>query len=698
MEIEILKENIFNIFSEKKHSLLDRYGFLKNDWRKANFKKTKKGNTLLIETGKFTLNFKDGKISSLTCRNKKNGKVLLRGKFYTKQGQYIAEFDIDKNEKFVGLGDQTREKIEHRGTFADMWIKNVDSYIPIPFLMSSKNYGIFVNTTYRHYWNIGKSNPDKLYIILPEGNFNIYIFGGDSFYELLSSYTDLTGKSCFPPKWSFGLWFICRTQANDFEVISDALNFRDRKIPCDVIGLEPGWMEKFYDYSTEKKWHPEKFPIPPYAPNGPHTFISALKRMGFKIELWLCNDYDLIYEEERKTGNEITEKKAEIIFSEDDKEKDTHFTEPVRMDKITKIKESWFEHLKKFIDQGIDFFKQDGALQVCEHPDRLWGSFLTDKEVHNLYPLLYSRQMFEGIKDHTGKRPCCFTPAGWAGLQKYTGTWTGDTGGGEKTLVASLNLAFSGHSLITCDMEVTTREGIHYGFLLPWAQVNSWNYFRHPWLLGDELFPVFLDYARLRYQLIPYIYTYAYNSHKTGIPIIRPLPLEFPEDKNTYNILNEYFLGRELLITAFSKEIYIPEGKYLDLWENKVYKGKNKFKYNPPENRGGGLFLRENSILPLGPVIQYTEEKTDKGFTVLIFISKGEKAEFSLYDDDGISFNYQKGNFLTYNFSAEYRGGNLIINLPEKLKIENIIVYLEKKPEKIIQKGNEVNSILFKQV
>ena len=100
----------------------------------------------------------------------------------------------------------------------------------------------------------------------------------------------------------FGLWYICRTQADDYEAVNDALNFRKEEIPCDVIGLEPGWMAKDYDLSITKSWNPDKFPIPAWSKNGPYNFIDAIKRMGFHFELWECNEYDLAYEEERRLG------------------------------------------------------------------------------------------------------------------------------------------------------------------------------------------------------------------------------------------------------------------------------------------------------------------------------------------------------------------------------------------------------------
>lgn len=681
MEIKTVTDSIFRIFLSPSNSPLNRYGFITEPEGQADVKVKRKGESISLKTKKAVLVSEKNRIE---IKDIKKNKVVLHGEISVTDKEKIITIDTSKREKFFGLGDQTRERIEHSGSSADMWVKNVVSYMPIPFLMSSRGYGIFVNTTYRHYWDIGKKYSDKLRIIIPEGNLDIYFFVGNDLKEILELYTTITGRPCLPPEWSFGLWFICRMQADVFEVMSDALNFRDRKIPCDVIGLEPGWMEKFYDYSTEKTWHPERFPIPSYAPNGPHTFISALKRMGYKLELWLCNDYDLSYEAERRIGNDITKKEEKNVFYEDDKEKDVHFTEPVKMDKITKPDQPWFEHLKKFIEQGVDFFKQDGALQVCEHPDRKWANGMDDKEMHNLYPLLYSQQMYEGFKEYTGRRPCCFTPCGWAGLQRYTGTWTGDTGGGPKTLVACLNLALSGHSLVTCDMEVTTEEGIHYGFLLPWAQINSWNYFRHPWLLGDRLFKILSEYAQLRSRLVPYIYTYAYLSHISGIPIMRPLVLEYPEDDKAPYILNEYFLGRELLVTAFSKDIYLPSGKWCDFWTGKIYEGPLSFSYEVPEGKGGGLFIRENSIVPLGPLRQYVEQETDEGFTLHIFIEQGNKAEFNLYKDDGITFEYQKGKFNIYKIQADYlQNGKLVIKIPDEVKIEKIYINSSQKPASV---------------
>jgi alpha-glucosidase (family GH31 glycosyl hydrolase) len=216
------------------------------------------------------------------------------------------------------------------------------------------------------------------------------------------------------------------------------------------------------------------------------------------------------------------------------------------------------------VDEGAHWFKQDGANQVLEHPDRLWGNGMTDARMHNLYPLLYSRQMLQGFREHTGLRTFTFTPSGWAGLQALTGTWTGDTGGGEGPLVACLNLSLSGHGMNTCDMDVTTPAGIQFGMMLPWAQLNSWNYWRHPWLQGERLQAIFTDYARLRYRMLPYIYSLAREARETGLPMMRAMPLHWPDASDAYDCLRQYMFGPSLLVSAFTDEVWLPEG----IWHN----------------------------------------------------------------------------------------------------------------------------------
>jgi alpha-glucosidase (family GH31 glycosyl hydrolase) len=239
-------------------------------------------------------------------------------------------------------------------------------------------------------------------------------------------------------------------------------------------------------------------------------------------------------------------------------------------------------------------------------------------------------------------------------------------------------------------MEVTTKEGIHYGFLLPWAQVNSWNYFRHPWLQGAELCAIFRDYAQLRSKLIPYLYTYAHQAHASGIPMMRPLVLEFPEDPKATTVLTQYFLGRELLVSAFSEQVYLPAGKWWNFWTGEVIAGPKTIRYSPPPNRGGGLFAPANSIIPLGPVKDYVGQPTSEGLTLEVFVERGGTAEFVLYEDDGVSFAFENGKFRLHRLTATFHDQQLRIDVPPKVRIESIRSHLEVEPKRVALNGKEI--------
>ena len=580
-------------------------------------------------------------------------------------GKGVARFRADPDEDWIGFGDQTRERLYHRGRQVDLRVTNVTSYAPVPFFMSTRGYAVLINTTHRVVCDMCKADPDHFTWRDDRGVVDYYVMAGGGFRELIFLYTDLTGKPKLPPLWAFGLWYICRTQANDFEAVSDAHNFRREEIPCDVLGLEPGWMEKSYDLSTDKCWSTERFPIPSYCVNGPHNFFNAIQRMGFHMELWLANEYDLSYEAERwAKANTTASDGAPSAQYHENAEVDEHFAGARRVDQITDPEKPWFEHLKKFVDQGIDFFKQDGAFQVLEHPDRVWGNGMLDAEMHNLYPLLYARQMYEGFAEHTGRRPVVFTCAGWAGFQAWCGTWTGDTGGRLDTLGGMLNTATVGHSWATNDMEVAEKEGVHFGYLQPWSQINSWNYFRMPWLQGPELSAMHRYYGRLRSRLIPYIYSWARQSTLTGYPLMAPLTLEYPDDAECREVLSQYLLGRDLMVVIYKRNAYFPAGKWRDFWTGEIIEGGRWREIDWPQNRGGGLFVRAGGIVPMGPVMQYRGEKPVDPIEAYIFPDT-EQTTTEFYEDDGVTLKHQDGEWAVTVIRAHDRGDTVTIEVEE---------------------------------
>jgi alpha-glucosidase len=647
---------------------LIRYGLFNDDWADVAFQIEEGDGSVTVRTDLLAVTISADETIAVADAE---GRELLREAEPAMPGPapgFRVRFALPPEARFVGLGDQTRERIEQRGEKGDLWICNVTSYIPIPFVISSEGYGLLFNTTRRLFYDLGATSEDWFGFEAEEASLDYYLICGPTPAAIINRYTQITGRPMLPPHWAMGLWFICRTQADARELVDDCMSFRREGIPCDAIGLEPGWMAQNYDYSINKQWHPERFPIPSYE-RVKYTFFGAAQRMGFKPGLWLCCDYDLSYEEERRVAPDLKAdqgraeaEQARAAFAEGH-EVDEHLIQARRMDGLTDPEQPWFEHLKKFVDEGAHWFKQDGSNQVLDHPDRLWGNGMRDAEMHNLYPLLYSKQMLLGFREHTGRRTFPFTPAGWAGLQRWTGTWTGDTGGEVGPLVACLNLSLSGHGLSTCDMQVTTPEGIHFGMLLPWAQLSSWNYFRHPWYQGERLQGIFTDYARLRYSLLPYLYSCAWEAHTTGMPMLRAMPLAYPEDPESYGCLRQYMLGPSLLVGAFTDKVYLPEGDWYNFWTGERMAGGGWVEPRVPEDRGGPLLVPAGAIIPYGPGVDYVGQRPDDELTVHLYA--GAAGRFVLYEDDGTTFAFEEGACRIQEIRQEPTDGGMRVVIEE---------------------------------
>ncbi len=644
LTVQAVLPDVFRVrFSDAesdRESMLTRYGILKTGdhpdavWQESDSRPTLFycGATVELDPSECRLTVANEKVKiclQFTQRLAKNG--LDQG--------FAITLDLDETERLFGLGDETRTMVMKRGHKADLWQANVSCYGPIPYVMSSRGWGLLVNCTYRHTYDLGAEDPSRLLVDSPKGLLDFYVFLGGTLSSTLNLYTDIAGKPLLLPKAAYGLTFVCNEEEGARELLENCRDFRREGIPCDIMGLEPGWMETHYDFSVNKKWDPTRFYIPHWNPDnqsGPWTFFASLRRMGFQLSLWLCNDYDLLWEEEKEEQTRSTRDFSGAAIN------DAHLSQAIYMDTITKPGEPWFEHLKKFVDNGASAFKLDGANQTLEHPDRLWAGKYFDDEVHNVYPVLYGKQMKEGYAAYTGKRALIYSACMYAGTQRYCATWAGDTGGGYETLVSILNLGLSGHSNATCDMEANTVEGIHYGSLLPWTQLLGWRNWLHPWFLGDGLEEAFRYYTRLRSSLFWYLYSAAYEAAFTGMPMARALSLAYPDRPAYDSIMTEYMLGRSLLVGAFDSTITLPDGTWTDFWTGEECDGNTSFSYTPPENRGGALFVKAGAILPLQDWAPCLTGYRPKQLTLHLYPGDGE---FPLYEDDGETYGYQQGEY-----------------------------------------------------
>jgi alpha-glucosidase (family GH31 glycosyl hydrolase) len=209
-----------------------------------------------------------------------------------------------------------------------------------------------------------------------------------------------------------------------------------------------------------------------------------------------------------------------------------------------------------------------------------------------------------------------------------------------------------------------------------------------PWVQGDELTGLHRYYAELRSRLFPYLYSSARITTKTGLPLLQPLTIAYPEDKNCRENLHQYLLGPGLMVGIYKKNMYFPTGKWKDYWTGQIIEGSQQKDISWPDNRGGALYINSGAIIPMGPVMQYRGEKPLDEITLYVFPDRKETS-FDLYEDDGVSFDYEKGNYSTTRISAKKTDAASIIEIGKtagtfensvKQRTWNIILNLAAKP------------------
>ncbi|TMV43969.1 helix-turn-helix domain-containing protein [Paenibacillus mesophilus] len=567
---------------------------------------------------------------------------------------FEVHFLLSGDEMMYGLGDETRERIQHRGHAADMKVDATNRHAPVPFLMSSKGWGLLVNTTWRHRIDIAHTYADRLFISGQEGDLDYFLFVGDDYAELLDCYTEVAGRPLMMPIWAYGLTFTCHSYTNAREMIDDALNFRRDGIPCDMIGLERGWMEEDNDGKIPFpfRWDLNRFRVSSSS-NYTAPFIDTLHNHGFKMSLWLYCRYDVSLEDEH----------------------------------------SFYAQLRQFVELGVSSFKMVVPGNSFQHPTGIWGNQMSDTEIRNLYPLLLSKQMHQGFQKQTGRRSMNYIAVGYTGLQQYAATWAGNSQG-ESTLISVLNHGLTGHANTTSDMDVSTPEGIHFGFLQAWSLVNSSGFWCHPSILKNDLLLTFKHYAKLRYSLIPYIYSAAHTAARTGMPIVRAMPLCFPEDPLSNRLLNQYMFGDSFLVAAFTNQVYLPNGEWIDYWTGERHAGPKWLTPAIPSPAGGPLYVRAGAIIPTWTAGDCIDDK-QKEIIGLHFYPHGE-SNYTLLEDDGTTYSYLQQEIAETKICCSAKNTSLRAEIglrtglydgmPSR-RIYDVQVHLDAKPFKVTVNG-----------
>ena len=693
VSVEACSGSIFRIkVSPRKdftESLMERYELIKTDWSEVKTDISDKGGVWTLKTPEYSLAI-NKKTGVMTVKDAKGGKVIREVRFLPEKeglcgemrsfinekyadlkvadngggiigddnGKFgevdkheipaadavsILSFSMEDGERFYGGGSTSRDHIQHRGEFLRMWTTYQQTEIPMPFMMSSRGWGVYNNSTRKSFFDIGNQQKTKFNIINTFDEADFFLMMGKDMPAILNEYTLVTGRTYVLPKWAYGLCFGPNMREEQFDILNDAVRFRQFDVPCDVFWLEPQWMEKRYDFSTKKKWNYDRFSPEPYwlqdqYPKTMHNrlFIGKLRSMGFHLGLWLCEEYDLSIQEEdiiaERTGGKLSGQ------------------------------EHWMDHLTVFMDQGVEGFKLDPARTIDNHTNWEYYNGRTDKEMHNLNQVLLPKQMRELGRKYNGKRTWHHYCGGWSGTQRWTASTSGDNGGGKTALYDQLNLGMSGFLNTSCDVMSVPRElemqGLHFGLFLPWVQINSWFSMMHPFYYAKEEQDIYRFYVKLRYSLAPYIYSMALEAAQNGMPIVRSMPLCFPEDRNCDDMTYQYMFGDNFCVGIFTNEIYLPKGTWTDAWsgEKIVSKGET-FTREYPSNRAGLLFIREGAIIPTQPDVEYLGARPFDRVILKVY-PHGDSA-YTMLDDDGESYEYENGCIASTLFESHERDGGV---------------------------------------
>ena len=588
---------------------------------------------------------------------------------------------LGEGEHFYGLGDKTGF-LDKRGYEYEMW--NTDNPAPqvdcfkalyksIPFFMALNGghaYGIFLDNTFRSWFNMGQESEDYYWFAAAGGNLDYYYIAGDGLPRVLERYTRLTGTCPLPQLWTLGYhqsrWGYMAQE--DVQAIAD--NLRSNDIPCDAIHFDIDYMQNYKVFT----WNMERYH------GDPKSFLSSLAAQGFKPVV--INDPGVkqeagypIYEEGVEQGYFAATPEGEVyinaVWPGDAAYPD--FGNPA-------VQEWWGNHQKFLLDMGVRGVWNDmnePASFKGPLPDDVVFSDGTRKaphaEIHNVYGHFMAKAAYEGLKRLDGRRPFVITRACYAGTQKYSTAWTGDNHSIWAHLQMAVpqlcNLGLSGMPFAGTDLggfgSDTTPE-----LLVRWVQFACFSpLFRNhaalgsrpqePWQFGPRVLEIYRKYVKLRYQWLPYFYDLFWEEERTGAPILRPLVFHYPDDETARTCNDEFMAGDRVLAAPVVQQgvrqrlVYLPRGEWYDYWTREKFTGPVSFVRETPLDLCP-IYVKAGSVIPMAPPQSYVGETEPDTLLLDVFPGQGT---WDHWLDDGESFGYREGKYHQYRFTVRPDGG-----------------------------------------
>lgn len=495
-------------------------------------------------------------------------------------------------------------------------------YKPIPFFMSNRGYGMFMHTSAPVTCDFGATYIGLNKMFMGDENLDLFVFFGEP-KDILDEYTDLVGKPGMPPLWSFGTWMSRITYFSEKEGYDVAANIRKNKYPCDVIHFDTGWFD--VDWQCDYKFSENRF-------QNPQQMLKDLKSQGFHVCLWQLPYFtpkNRYFPELIKKDMYVKNGNGELPY------------EDVVLDFSNPETVKWYQDkLAGLLNIGVSAIKVDFG--EAAPLNGIYASGKSGWYEHNLYPVRYDMAVSE-ITKKLHNENIMWARAAWAGSQRYPLHWGGDAAttntGMLGTLRAGLSFGLSGFSFWSHDMGgfvKSTPEDLYcrwlpFGFLTSHTRAHGAPP-TEPWLYDSKrVQDVFRKSAEMKYRLMPYVYAQAKECTEKGLPMLRALFVEFPDDPGAWKVDDEYLFGSQILVAPLlesgitGRTVYLPEGKWIDYQTEKVYEG------GWHRIEAGSLpiimLVRDGSVLPHLKLAQSTSEMDWSKMSLKVYSADKKQAE-----------------------------------------------------------------------
>lgn len=540
----------------------------------------------------------------------------------TTDGRRLATetYALRPGEAVFGFGEQFG-RLEKSGQTIDLDMVEATgtttprAYKNVPFFWTTRGYGVFWHTTARATAWVGSRNTADIQVAIEDDHLDQFVFVGDP-KTILDRYTTLTGKAHVPPRWSFGWWQSKISYSSAAEALDIVGRYRDAGLPIDVLHLDTHWFAE--DWRCDLEFDAQRFP-------DPAGFLAEMRALGVKVSLWqlpYIPEGSALFDEIDAVGGFVGHPAGGIYdvglcFTPgfEGRVGCIDFTNP---DGVA----IYQRHLRRLHDLGAAAIKADFGEEAPL--DGVYHDGTPGHLAHNQYPLLYNRAVAEATHDATGEW-VIWARSAWAGSHRYPLHWGGDSSSNWDNLgpqfAAGLSLGASGFTFWSQDIGgFLTVDPVGGDLLVRWIQAGL--LVSHSRIHGantrelDTLPPETLDAIRpalaLRYQLLPYLTGEAHRSASAGLPMARPLVVEFPDDPTTWHIDDQWLLGEHLLVApqlepSGRRRVYLPEGRWLDWWTDETVEGRQWITVDSPIDQIP-LWIRDGGVIALGPAMGHVDQ------------------------------------------------------------------------------------------